>query len=101
VVFDDQNENGAPDDGEPRLPGVHIWLVSSDGLAREEITDAEGVYRFADLRPGEYSLAVVVPKGYFRPVALPTTVVIAANTTTEAHIPLRAYRITYLPLVIR
>ena len=33
------------------------------GLAREEVTNAAGVYEVLGLRPGRYSISIEVPKG--------------------------------------
>ncbi len=101
VVFEDQNRNGVPDEGEPGLSSVPVRLSGPDGFVSETLTEAQGFYRFDDLRPGEYSLSPVAPRGYFVPGASPITTTVAANATREVYIPLRAYRMTYLPLMIR
>ncbi len=100
-VFEDQNGNGVPDAEEPRFSAVVIQLLSFDGGRIDAVTDAQGFYRFTDLRPGEYYLWPQAPRGYFMSTAAPVTATVFANATTEAHIPLRAYRMTYLPLLIR
>jgi hypothetical protein len=59
VVFTDLDGDGARSDGEPYRPGQVVFLdVDGDGIRSEgepfTVTDAAGVYRFRDLRPGRY-----------------------------------------------
>ena len=43
------------------LPGARARLVDDSGRVLEAIADAEGVYRFADIAPGQYALSVAAP----------------------------------------
>lgn len=57
-VFLDGNENGSPDTGERGLAGITVTLEGVDELGNavsaSTTTDANGNYRFADLRAGTY-----------------------------------------------
>lgn len=60
-VYGDANDNGVPDTGEQGLEGVTIELDGTDDLGnpvhRSTSTDADGNYRFDDLRPGNYTVS--------------------------------------------
>ena len=68
LVFDDTNDNGLFDIGEPGVPDAEVRLVGTNDLS--EIvnllgsTDANGNYRFENLRPGTYSIHNLQPGGY-------------------------------------
>lgn len=62
-VWHDLNRNGIDDNGEPGIAGVRIlmWrdlnadgVPDSNGFVGEQITDANGNYRFTSLDPGSY-----------------------------------------------
>lgn len=59
-VYNDGNNNGIVDAGEGGYPGVQIVLTGVDDLGQPvnetTTTDAEGRYRFDDLRPGTYTV---------------------------------------------
>ena len=65
-VHADLNGNCTPDEGEKLLAGVTIELLDASGnvLATTE-TDANGEYRFENLRPGVYGVREIQPEGYF------------------------------------
>jgi len=63
-VFIDLNEDGIQDAGEPGVPGVTVTLTPADGSpAQTVVTDADGMYLFTDLAPGDYSLTFTDPDG--------------------------------------
>ncbi len=70
-VFEDTNENGLQDDGEPGLPGVTVNLLidtDGDGTPDTQIntttTGANGEYSFSDLDPSQtYFVQVAPPAG--------------------------------------
>ncbi len=73
-VFNDYNDNGLQDPGEPGIPGVTLELYQDDGgtpgsidgtdtLLGSTTTDASGIYSFTDLLPGEY--IVLIPNSQF------------------------------------
>lgn len=59
-VYNDSNDNGRVDTGEGGIAGVSVVLDGSDDLGQpvslSQTTDAEGRYRFDDLRPGTYQV---------------------------------------------
>ncbi len=66
-VFSDDNKNGLKDPGEAGIAGVQIDLDGTDDfglLTRTQATDASGFYRFANLRPGTYTLTETQPAGF-------------------------------------
>jgi protocatechuate 3,4-dioxygenase beta subunit len=74
-VFHDRNNNGAIDSGEEGIAGVTIRLLHADGspvmidnggtqTVMTAVTDANGQYRFENLRAGEYQIQQVQPAGW-------------------------------------
>jgi hypothetical protein len=67
-VYLDRNRNGSRDAGEAGIAQVGVTLAGIDDLGQEVqgtiLTAADGSYRFADLRPGTYSIAVNQPPAY-------------------------------------
>lgn len=64
-VYHDASHNGHVDPGEGPIPGVTIELIGAQGeVIATEQTDAEGRYRFDDVRPGVYTLREQQPAGY-------------------------------------
>ncbi len=68
-VYEDNNDNGLREAGELGIAGVIIQLQGVDDLGSTVVltttTDANGFYRFANLRPGTYSILEVQPDAYF------------------------------------
>lgn len=67
-VFYDLNEDGIQDPGEGPVENVTVELLSSTGtVLANDVTDANGVYGFDNLEPGDYSVKFVLsslPFGY-------------------------------------
>ncbi|OQX23245.1 MAG: hypothetical protein BWK80_27000, partial [Desulfobacteraceae bacterium IS3] len=63
-VFEDLNFNEVQDAGEPGIPGVTVKLTGADGLSLTTLTDADGLYRFRDLPPGNYTVSETDPDSY-------------------------------------
>ena len=57
-VWNDLNQNGIQDPGEPGIPGVQLQLTPGNQTAT---TDATGFYQFTGLCAGTYEVAVVTP----------------------------------------
>ncbi|QGJ68433.1 Hypothetical protein PBC10988_0920 [Planctomycetales bacterium 10988] len=68
TVFDDLDNDGIQDPGEPGLEGVTITLIGTDDRGNpvqlQVQTDADGNYLFENLRPGEYILLEAQPDGF-------------------------------------
>jgi len=65
LVFSDLNANDQLDAEDAPIAGVTIQLFAANGeLVATTVTDAEGRYRFENLRPGYYTIVEVQPNGY-------------------------------------
>lgn len=65
-VHADTNDNCELDPGEVTLQGVVIRLFNQAGIEiAQTTTDANGIYTFAGLRPGKYTVKQDQPAGYF------------------------------------
>jgi hypothetical protein len=64
-VWFDTNLNGLQDEGEAGFPGVTVELRDCAGnLLGTDVTDANGLYLFDNLQPGDYKVNFVKPEGY-------------------------------------
>ncbi|HMF19634.1 MAG TPA: SdrD B-like domain-containing protein, partial [Gemmataceae bacterium] len=66
-VYVDTNNDGIKEPGESGIGGVQIALTGSNdlGAVNQTVqTDASGAYKFANLRPGNYTLTETPPVGY-------------------------------------
>ncbi|MFM2064088.1 MAG: hypothetical protein RLZZ507_3759, partial [Cyanobacteriota bacterium] len=64
-VWLDTNANGIQDTGEAGIPNVTVNLLdSNNNIVATTTTDANGLYDFAGLIPGTYSVEFVAPTGY-------------------------------------
>jgi hypothetical protein len=64
VWFDD-NRDGIQDLGEPGVPGVIVHLMDCNGnVLATDTTDANGLYWFGDLMPGDYNIQFELPTGF-------------------------------------
>ncbi|MEL6891984.1 MAG: SdrD B-like domain-containing protein, partial [Actinomycetota bacterium] len=55
LVFDDYDDDGIADDGEPGVEGVLVQLLDdTDAVIAEAVTDADGKYEFDGLAAGDY-----------------------------------------------
>ena len=66
-VFADRDADGQQDSEEPGIRGVTVRLLSVAGaVLATTVTDANGFYTFANLRPGSYQVEFVTPAGHTR-----------------------------------
>jgi len=64
-VWEDTNKNGLQDNGENGVQNVTVKLYDcSDNLISTKTTDANGLYLFSNLTPGNYYVQFVLPSGY-------------------------------------
>ena len=71
-VWNDLNNNGTQDAGEPGVAGVIVKLYAdnnTDGVAdgtaiATATTDANGIYSFTGRVPGSYVVGITTPAGY-------------------------------------
>lgn len=64
-VFNDLDEDGIQDEGEPGIEGATVILQNPAGDTLEEtVTNADGFYSFDDLTPGRYKVTFVQPDGF-------------------------------------
>jgi len=67
LVWFDENGNGCQDDGEMGAEGVTVNLwegCPSAEVIATTVTDADGMYMFCDLMPGDYTVQFEAPDGY-------------------------------------
>jgi hypothetical protein len=70
IVWQDFNDDGQVDFGEPGISGVQITLTGTDDLGNavnlSQPTDGDGAYVFLNLRPGSYYITETPPAGYLQ-----------------------------------
>jgi len=65
LVFDDLNEDGVYDAGEPPVQGALVELLAGgETVVMSHVTGADGRYDFRDITPGFYVLRETDPPGY-------------------------------------
>jgi hypothetical protein len=103
-VFEDRDEDGMPDPGEPGVSGASVELRSSGpGVQETRQSAADGSYAFEELAAGTYVVSLLeAPEGYaiFDPV--PSFVSVSAGGTTEVDFALLRTETTHylnLPLI--
>jgi choice-of-anchor A domain-containing protein len=68
LVYFDKEQDGVAQDYDWRLEGVLITLTGQDedgnAVNRQTTTDAGGIYEFAGLAAGTYTITVLTPDGY-------------------------------------
>lgn len=67
IVYVDPNANCIYDEGEAPIAGVTVQLFDTQGnLVATTTTDANGRYKFDQLRPGTYTVKELQPSGYLQ-----------------------------------
>jgi hypothetical protein len=62
-VWNDSNQDGVQDPGEPGMAGREVRLLLSGSVIATDITDANGGYNFPGLCPGTYTVETDTPAG--------------------------------------
>ena len=72
-VWQDNNQNGCQDAGEPGIPNVTVTLYSGCGankvFLKTKTTDQNGKYLFTNLCAGQYTVSFTTPSGYTHTLA--------------------------------
>ena len=90
LVWDDRDNNGLRDAGEPGLGGLAVTLFSGTTPLATTTTGADGGYLFTNLVPGAYTVQLAGPAGYrsssgaFDPVNGPYEAGLAGNSPTDS-----------------
>ena len=64
MVFEDMNNNGLLDEGEPGVEGVALHIEGKKtGISRDETSDANGLYCFENLPDDTYTITARLPEG--------------------------------------
>src|SRR5206468_3371610 len=87
-VFNDLNDNGVKDSGEPGLQGFTVFLDSNnngtlDAGETSTVTDANGNFSFTNLPAGTYRVREVTPTGFLRTTANPGDITVSSGTTVS------------------
>ena len=89
TVFTDENRDGQPQPGESGLAGSSVFIdVNGNGTldAGEEnsVTDASGLYAFANIGPGAHVVKVVPPTNEVATTSNPTLVTMTSGLAASA-----------------
>lgn len=65
TIWEDTNQNGKQDAGEPGISGVTLELYNIDGKKVQDVTtDEKGHYQFTNIPNGYYYVKLQIPEGY-------------------------------------
>lgn len=65
AVYEDTNNNGQLDNGEPPVAGASVVLLDGDGnVVDSTFTDSNGFYSFDGLTADSYTIRVFAPEGF-------------------------------------
>lgn len=94
LAYNDTNNNGVMDAGEPPIPDVSVQLNGTDArgnpVTLNTVADRNGRYRFSDLVGGTYSVTETQPTGYTDGLDVPGTSGGTAGNDTISAIALGA-----------
>lgn len=105
ILYADSNGNGIQEPGEVGIPNATVTLTDGNrslDLVRTAITDANGLYHFNNVPPGQYTLRVELPAGQGA-VKIPP-IVVTISDSAPVTLPAAAIRMggtIYLPALFR
>lgn len=79
LKYNDLNNNGKYNKGEPALPGWTILLNNSSGNVRTAVTDNNGKFQFTGLLPGTYTISEALKSGYTNTSALSRKITVTSG----------------------
>ncbi|MFN2167720.1 MAG: SdrD B-like domain-containing protein [Anaerolineae bacterium] len=80
LAFFDENGNLAPDEGEPGLPGALLALKAGNTVVATQTSDSNGLFTFAGVEPGYYTLMEQSPPAGYASSPNLVTLALEANT---------------------
>ncbi len=103
TVFNDFNQNGVLDSGEPGVAGAKLTLFyGGSQLVGQRTTDSTGTYTFSDLQPGLYVLKEQNPDGYTdTTVNMRTSVLSAGQVVVWNFGDYQPLYSVYVPMVVK
>ncbi|HEY63665.1 MAG TPA: alpha/beta fold hydrolase [Caldilineae bacterium] len=100
-TFEDLNRDGVRQEGEPGIPNVPVALKQGAAVVDTVVTNGDGLFQFADVAPGAYTLAADTPDGY-RPVGSTSIgVSVIGGQVLEWDFAYYRERVLYLPMMWR
>ncbi|MBN2840159.1 MAG: DUF11 domain-containing protein, partial [Coriobacteriia bacterium] len=81
--FNDENDNGLYDEGEPMLEGWEFTLSDIEADLESGLTDADGELLFSGLEPGEYTVTETLQAGWKNTTDLAQTATVVDGQTAE------------------
>lgn len=63
-VWNDKNNDGVQDNGEPGINGATVTISGPNGYSSSQTTSGNGNYLFNNLVPGAYTVCVAIPTGF-------------------------------------
>jgi hypothetical protein len=86
--YNDLNNNGHQNKGEPALVGwtINLMKVGSPTIVATTVTDANGNYSFVNLAPGTYQVREVLQSGWYETTQNPPNVTIYSGVVSKNNI---------------
>jgi hypothetical protein len=105
IVFEDLNDNGKRDVGEPGVGNATVTLKNSQGITvGTAVTNGDGSYQFENRSAQAYTVALTLLDGFRRTTPLEVTVTLASNGTGAANFGIKRLGqevVVYIPELIK
>lgn len=85
IKFDDINQTGTYEPGDPGVPGVTIQLFNNSNLIAQTMTNESGFFKFTNLHLGTYIVHEVVPPERMTTSPQNVTAEVTANNITMVY----------------